>query len=56
LSPITSIAAAGGPTNTRSFSEQTSTNAEFSARNPQPGWTASQPVVSAAPIRFETFR
>ena len=56
LSPIVSIAAAGGPTKIRSFSSQARTNAAFSARKPQPGCTLSQPVVSAAAIRLETFR
>ncbi len=56
LSPISSIASGRGPTNTRSLSSQARTNAAFSARNPQPGCTASQPVVSAAPIRLGTFR
>ena len=56
LSPISSIASADGPTNTRSLSSQARTKPAFSARNPQPGWTASQPVVSAAAIRFGTRR
>src|SRR5205085_2570090 len=37
LSPISSIASAGGPTNTRSLSSQERTKPAFSARNPQPG-------------------
>jgi len=37
-----------GPTNTRSLSSQARTKAGFSARKPQPGWIASQPVISAA--------
>ena len=49
-------ASADGPMKTRSLSAHTPTNPAFSARNPQPGCTASQPVVSAAPIRFWTFR
>jgi len=48
LSPIRSMTAGDGPTNTRSFSSQARANAGFSARNPQPGCTASQPVVVAA--------
>ena len=56
LSPIRSIASAGGPTKIRSLSWQARTNAAFSARNPQPGCTLSQPVVSAAAIRLLTFR
>ena len=38
---------ASGPTKTRSLSSQARANAAFSARKPQPGWTASQPVVVA---------
>ncbi len=52
LSPITSIDSAVGPTKIRSLSSQARTNAALSARKPQPGWTASQPVVSAAATRF----
>jgi hypothetical protein len=33
---------------TMSFSAHAVANAGFSARNPQPGWTAWQPVVFAA--------
>jgi hypothetical protein len=37
-----------GPTKARSLSSQAAANSAFSARKPQPGWTASQPVVVAA--------
>ena len=48
LSPVFSITSAGGPMKTRSLSVQARTKAGFSERKPKPGWTASQPVVSAA--------
>ena len=50
LSPMRAITSASGPTKTRSFSSHARTKAGFSDRNPYPGWTASQPVVSAAPM------
>ena len=48
LSPIVSIVSARGPMKTRSLSSQASAKAAFSARNPQPGCTASHSVVVAA--------
>ena len=56
LSPVFSMTSAGGPMKTRSFSPQARTNAGFSDRNPNPGWTASQPVVSAAAITLAILR
>jgi hypothetical protein len=41
---------------TRSFSSHAAANAGFSARNPQPGWTASQRVVVAAAISDGIFK
>ena len=42
--PIASIASGGGPTNTRPAAAQARANAAFSARNPNPGCTASAPL------------
>jgi hypothetical protein len=41
------IAAGGGPTQTRPASITAAANAAFSARNPNPGWTASAPEARA---------
>jgi len=42
------IVSAEGPTKIRSLSAHASTKSGFSARKPQPGWMASQSVVTAA--------
>jgi hypothetical protein len=42
------MVAALGPMKTSSLSSHAAANAGFSARKPQPGWTASQRVVVAA--------
>ena len=48
LSPMSSIDSGRGPTKARSLSSQAAANSARSARKPQPGCTASQPVVVAA--------
>ncbi len=50
LSPIRSITSGVGPMKTSSLSSHARANAGFSARKPQPGCTASHPVVVAAAI------
>ena len=56
LSPICAITSASGPMKTRSFSVHARTKAGRSARNPYPGCTAWQPVVSAAATIEAMFR
>ncbi len=56
LSPIVSIVSALGPTKTRPLASQARAKSGFSARKPQPGWTASQLVVAPAATSEETFR
>ena len=45
--PISSIAADGGPIQTRPAPSTSRANAAFSARNPYPGWIASAPARAA---------
>ena len=47
LEPIASIASGGGPMNTRPAAAQARAKSPFSARNPNPGCTASAPDRSA---------
>jgi len=56
LSPIRSITSGDGPTNTMPSPAHARANVAFSARKPYPGWTASQPVISAAASTLEMFR
>ncbi len=56
LSPIASIAAGGGPMNTRPAAAQARANRAFSARNPYPGCTASAPAEAAAATIRSMFR
>jgi hypothetical protein len=50
--PISSIASAGGPIQTRPAFSTARANGAFSARNPYPGWIASAPArVAASRIR-----
>jgi hypothetical protein len=53
---MVSIVSGRGPMKTRSLSSQAAANAAFSARKPQPGWTASQRVVVAAAMTEGIFR
>ena len=48
LSPNSSSVSGDGPTNVRPASAQRRANVAFSARNPYPGCTASQPEAVAA--------
>ena len=54
--PIASIAAGGGPIQTRPASSTARANVAFSARKPYPGWTASAPAFSAVSTIFAWFR
>src|SRR3954470_24590387 len=56
LSPMRAITSASGPMKTSSLSSQACTKSGFSDRKPYPGWTASQPVVSAAASTGGIFR
>ena len=56
LFPICSMTLDDGPMNLIPFSSQSAANAGFSDRKPKPGWTASQPVPSAASIILSIFK
>jgi len=45
-----------GPTNVMPFSAHTRANSGFSDRKPYPGWTASHPVIWAAPMMLRMTR
>ena len=56
LFPICSIIFDDGPINLISFSSQSAAKLGFSDRKPKPGWTASQPVPSAASMILSMFK
>lgn len=56
LSPISEMAAAGGPMKTSPASAQARAKPAFSARKPYPGWTACAPVRRAASSSRSTLR
>jgi hypothetical protein len=56
LSPIASIADAGGPTNTIPAAAQARANSAFSDKNPYPGWIASAPLRFAAASNASIFK
>ena len=56
LSPSRRIVSAFGPTYTSPHDSVASTNSALSDKNPYPGWSASQLLISAADKTRETFR
>ena len=56
LSPMLSIAFAGGPIKVTPSTLRASANILFSERNPYPGCTASAPVLRTASITFSITR
>ncbi len=48
LSPMTSMASGGGPTNVTPWAVTARAKSAFSEKKPYPGWTASAPLRSIA--------